>query len=307
VDPYYRFLMGPFAIGKPLAGGAVGQVVASKNTTWSVGTYITGNFGAVDYCVTDGAEVAASPADLGYAGYRAVDLTHPLSTAVGILGWPGMTAWVGVHDYLSFPRGGTVIVSAASGTVGNAAGQLAKIGGAGRVIGIAGGATKCAALLSRGFDYAIDYKNENFKAELAKAIPEGGADAYFENVGGSVGLACLLSLKTGGSVCQCGSISQYNNKPGVTAITEYSPEDQKSIDEKKLVIKHVQIWKRDGSAFIEAAKWPVALASLSSSISSGALRYDETIVYGLDQIPATFLSLFSGAAGQGKQVVRLVK
>jgi len=305
VDPYYRFFMHSKFIGKPLTGYSVGQVIASKNKEFPVGLFLTGVTGAVDYFISDGSVHHTSPADPGFGGFRVVDpAVVPLTAYLGILGMPGLTAYFGFRECLKFPKGGVVIVSAAAGVVGNIVGQLAKRAGAGKVIGIARGPMKCAALLARGFDVALDYKSPQFEADLIKATPDG-ADAYYDNVGGLIAKQCTMRLKAGGCLCECGSISQYNLKGEASHAVEYTPDEAKAIENKQLVKSQLQV-------FAHMKSWPEGLKFLTEAIrdKERPLKWDEYVVKsdsgsaaGLAQIPSAFVSLFGGSPPRGKVVV----
>src|SRR5229473_653675 len=181
LDPYMRGRMSaaksyakPADIGQPMVGGTVGEIVKSRNPKYSVGDIVLGYGGWQEYALSNG------------AGLRKLDPTAaPVSTALGILGMPGMTAYVGLLEIGRPKSGETVVVAAASGAVGSAVGQIAKIKGA-RAVGIAGGADKCRYVKEElGFDDCLDHRDPNLAAKLKQACPKG-IDVYFENVGGAV-------------------------------------------------------------------------------------------------------------------------
>src|SRR5216684_897585 len=181
LDPYMRGRMSaaksyakPAAVGQPMVGGTVGEIVKSRNPSYAVGNVVLGYGGWQDYALSSG------------AGLRKLDpAAAPVSTALGVLGMPGMTAYVGLLEIGRPKPGETVVVAAASGAVGSVVGQIAKIKGA-RAVGIAGGAAKCRFVVEAlGFDACIDHRAPDLAAQLAAACPRG-VDVYFENVGGAV-------------------------------------------------------------------------------------------------------------------------
>src|SRR5262249_12360747 len=181
LDPYMRGRMSaaksyakPAAVGEPMVGGTVGEIVASRHPGYAVGDIVLGSGGWQEYALSNG------------AGLRKLDpAAAPVSTALGVLGMPGMTAYVGLAEIGQPKPGETVVGAAASGAVGSVVGQLAKIKGA-RAVGIAGGAEKCRFVTGElGFDACVDHRTRDFAAQLAAACPKG-IDVYFENVGGAV-------------------------------------------------------------------------------------------------------------------------
>jgi NADPH-dependent curcumin reductase len=215
LDPYMRGRMNDaksYAAPQPLnavmQGGTVGEVVASKNAQYQVGDKVVGFGGWQQYSVVD----AGVPGVL-----RKVDTAHiPLSAYLGAVGMPGVTAWYGLTQICKPKAGQTIVVSAASGAVGSAVGQLAKARGC-RAVGIAGGAQKCAYVVNElGFDACVDYKahpDPKSLFEALKATTPDGVDGCFENVGGPVFDAVLSRMNAFGRIALCGMISGYNGDP----------------------------------------------------------------------------------------------
>ena len=189
----------PVALGEVMTAGAVGEVVKSNHPQFQVGDIVEDTMGWQEYAVGPGRDA------------RKIDPAHgPVSYANGVLGMPGMTAYFGLLEVGQPKPGETVVVSAASGAVGQIVGQLAKIAGC-RAVGIAGGAKKCAYVKDElGLDACIDYKAEGDLAAAVKAACPNGVDVYFDNVGGPVSDAVLANLNLYARVSLCGSISQYN-------------------------------------------------------------------------------------------------
>src|SRR6059058_4340599 len=205
LDPYMRGRMNdvksyaqPAELGKPMVGGAVSEVIASSHPAFPTGSFVVGPTGWQAYALSRG------------AGMRKLDpKAAPLSTALGVLGMPAMTAYVGLIDIGQPKPGETVVVSAASGAVGAVVGQLAKIKGC-RAVGIAGSPDKCKYVVEElGFDACINYKTDDLVPALKAACPNG-VDIYFENVGGAVFAAILRVINKGARIPLCGVISEYN-------------------------------------------------------------------------------------------------
>ena len=206
VDPYMRGRMNdaksyaaPVAIGGTMVGGVAGEVVESKNPKFAVGDHVQGEFGWQEYTVTDG------------RGVRKIDPNvAPISTSVGILGMPGLTAYFGLLDIGQPKAGETVVVSGAAGAVGSIVGQIAKIKGC-RVVGIAGTDEKVRWITEDlGFDAAFNYKTTDNYVEKLKELCPDGVDVYFDNVGGTISDAVIPLLNTHARMAICGQISQYN-------------------------------------------------------------------------------------------------
>jgi NADPH-dependent curcumin reductase len=271
----------PAELGEPMVGGTVSEVVASKNPKFAVGDIVLSYAGWQDYALSDG------------TGLRKLDpKAAPLSTALGILGMPGMTAYVGLLEIGQPKPGETVVVAAASGAVGSAVGQIAKIKGA-RAVGVAGGAEKCRFVVNElGFDACIDHRAPDLAAQLAAACPKG-VDVYFENVGGAVQQAVWPLLNDFARVPVCGVIAQYN-------ATAPSPgPDIATILRKRLLVRGFIV--RDF-----AAKQGDFLRDMAAWIREGKVKYREDIVDGLEKAPQAFLGLLEGK-NFGKLVVKVAE
>lgn len=286
VDPYMRGRMNagksyvpPFELGKPLEGGAVGDVIESRAREFKPGDVVTSHFGWREYFV-------ASPRDL-----HPVDREiQPLSVYLGALGMTGMTAWAGLN-LVDVKAGDVIYISGAAGAVGNVAGQLAKLRGC-RVIGSAGSDEKAAFLREEcGFDNAFNYRTGPVLEQLNRAAPEG-IDVYFDNVGGEALEAALSALRVHGRIVACGGISGYNSetpRPG--------PSNLFNITTKRLTVKGfiVSDWL-GGQAEFEK--------EVGAYFKAGKLKNKETVVKGIDQAAAAFIGLFEGQ-NVGKMVVEL--
>ncbi len=292
LDPYMRGRMNdgksyaqPQPLDTVMIGGTVGTVVESKHPNYAVGDAVVGMGGWQAYSVVD----ATQPGAL-----RKVSTEHvPLSAYLGAVGMPGVTAWYGLVKIIEPQAGQTVVVSAASGAVGGAVGQLAKARGC-RVVGIAGGADKCAYVVNElGFDACVDYKAHADAKALYQALKEAtpdGVDGYFENVGGRVLDAVMARMNAFGRIAFCGMISGYNGEP----IPLSNPQ---------LIL--TQRLKLQGFIVSEhMADWPAALKELGTLVATGRLKYRETIAEGLAAAPEAFLGLLKGR-NFGKQLVRL--
>jgi NADPH-dependent curcumin reductase CurA len=257
----------------------VGEIVASRHPQFAVGEFVTGAFGWQEYALSDG------------TGVRRVDPQRaPLSYSLGVLGMPGVTAWMGLLDIAQPKAGETVLVSAASGAVGSVAGQLAKIRGC-RAVGIAGGRAKCDYVVKElGFDACVDYKRGALRDGLKDALPDG-ADVYFDNVGGETLDAALAHMRPFARITICGLISQYS-------ATE--PYGLKNI--RAILVNRIRM-----QGFIVSDRmqlWPQALAELGEHVAAGRIRYRECVAQGLENAPRAFLGMLRGE-NFGKQLVML--
>jgi len=294
LDPYMRGRMDdaksyakPVDIGAVMEGGTVARVVASKHSDFKEGDFVLSHAGWQRYALSDGENL------------RKLDPTlAPLSTALGVLGMPGFTAWAGLLQIGQPKPGETVVVAAASGAVGSAVGQIARIHGA-RAVGIAGGADKCAFVRDElGFDAVIDHRAPDFAEQLAQACPNG-VDVYFENVGGKVWDAVFPLLNDFARVPVCGLISQYNALP----------QAEPGPDKLALVMRYVLKKSLTIRGFIQrefAAMRPDFLREAGQWIRDGRLRYREDIVEGLDNAPTAFIDLLQGG-NFGKLVIKVAE
>jgi len=286
LDPYMRGRMSdgpsyatPVQIGEVMGGHTVSEVVESRNPAFARGAFVTGYDGWQAYGVSNGKEL------------RTLDpQVVPISTAIGVLGMPGMTAFVGLMDIGQPKPGETVVVSAASGAVGAVVGQLAKIKGC-RVVGIAGGQAKCDWVVRElGFDACIDYKAGNLRGDLKEATPKG-IDCLFENVGGEIFDTLLTRMNPFSRIALCGLIAQYNSAP-------YPMQNIGSV-----LINRIRM-----QGFIvsdDLSRWPLALKELAGHVAAGRIKYRESVANGLAAAPAAFISLLKGG-NFGKQLVKLV-
>jgi NADPH-dependent curcumin reductase CurA len=288
LDPYQRGRMrdaasyaAPVALGEVMTGGTVGEVVKSNHPGFAIGDIVEDRLGWQEYAIGGGPSL------------RKVDRKMaPISTANGVLGMPGMTAYFGLLEVGRPKPGETVVVSAASGAVGQVVGQIAGIMGC-RSVGIAGGPAKCAFVKDTlGFDACIDYKGEkDLDAALRKACPDG-VDVYFDNVGGVISDAVLRSLNFFARVSLCGSISQYN-----ASTPETGPRLMGSFVGKRVAMRGFIVSDfadRYGPARRQIAEW----------IRTGRIKYREDIVEGIEKAPRAFIGLLRGE-NFGKLLVRL--
>ncbi|GLX99922.1 MULTISPECIES: NADP-dependent oxidoreductase [Actinoplanes] len=289
VDPYMRGRMNdtksyvaPFAVGEPLDGGAIGEVVASNSPDVPVGAHVTHALGWREFSVLDAARV------------RVVDpaAAPSLSAYLGVLGMTGLTAYVGLLDIARFREGDTVFVSGAAGAVGSIVGQIARLKGAKRVIGSAGSAEKARRLVEEfGFDAAFNYKDAPVREQLSAAAPDG-IDVYFDNVGGEHLEAAIASLTKFGRIALCGAIAQYNDTAPPAA-----PRNMASAIGKELNLRGFIV----GNHF---HRMPDFLAEAAPWLRDGSLAARETVVDGLANAPEAFLGLLRGE-NIGKMIVRL--
>jgi len=282
VDPYMRARMNEvesyapsYRVGEVMWGGAVGQVVASRNDRFPEGSWVSHGLGWRELALSDGR--GALPFDPSLA---------PVSTALGVLGLTGFTAHYGLLEIGRPQEGETVFVSGAAGAVGSVVGQIAKLKGC-RVIGSAGSAEKVAWARELGFDEAFDYHETSTREAL-----HDGIDVYFDNVGGSTLEAAIGAMRMYGRIVACGSISGYN-------ATEAAPGPRNlfQVVTKRLLMKGYIISDHyDGfGAF---------LAEMGPWVRDGSVRYRETIVEGIENAPAAFIGLLEGE-NIGKMLVRV--
>ena len=277
LDPYMRGRMrdaasyaAPVGIGEVMTGGTVGEVVSSNIAGLKPGDIVEDRLGWQEYA-------------LGGPGLRRIDPSlAPISTANGVLGMPGMTAYFGLFEVGQPKAGETVVVSAASGAVGQVVGQLAKIAGC-RVVGIAGGAQKCAFVKDTlGFDACLDYKAAGDLAAAVKDACPNGVDVYFDNVGGKVSDAVFLHLNFFARVSLCGSISQYN-----ATSPEMGPRLLGLFVGRRVNMR----------GFIVTdftSKYAPAMRQMGEWVRSGRIKYKEDIVEGLEKAPRAFIGLLRG-------------
>jgi NADPH-dependent curcumin reductase CurA len=289
VDPYMRGRMRdapsyapPWRLNEAAQGGAVGEVIASQSDGIAVGDLVVHGLGWREHALLAADHAAVVP--------RRDDIAPSLY--LGALGMPGRTAYVGLYRVARFRPGDTVFVSAAAGAVGSMVGQLARVGGAGRVIGSAGSPAKISYLLDDlGFDAAFDYHDGSAEELLAAAAPDG-IDVYFDNVGGTQLEAALAAIRPFGRVIACGSISRYNDER-----PEPGPRNLFVMVTKRLRLQGFIVSDHDD-------RYPDFLAEVAPWVRDGELRYRETVVDGIENVPAAFAGLFRGD-NVGKMLVRV--
>ncbi len=288
VDPYMRGRMNdvksyapPVQIGEVMGGGAVGKVIASENPQFAAGDFVEGMFGWQQFAISSG------------QGVRKLDPSlAPMSTALGILGMPGLTAYFGLLE-IGKPRAGeTVVVSGAAGAVGSIAGQIAKIKGC-RVVGIAGSDRKVAWLRDElGFDAAFNYKTTpDYGARLEELCPNG-VDVHFDNVGGAITDEVFRRINVGARIVVCGQIAQYNaEKP------ETGPR----------LLWHLIVKQARAEGFLIfqfAPRYAEGLKEMAAWLKQGKLKYREQFVDGIENAPRAFIGMLQGE-NTGKQLVRV--
>jgi NADPH-dependent curcumin reductase len=282
LDPYMRGRMSavksyaePVEVGGVLEGGTVCEVLESRHPDFSAGDVVLSHSGWQTHAVSHG------------RGVRRLDASRaPISTAVGVLGMPGFTAYAGLHEIGRPQPGETLVVAAAAGPVGSAVGQIARRKGA-RAVGIAGGPDKCAALIDDfGFDAAIDHRAADFEQRLADAVPRG-VDVYFENVGGRVAEAVVPLLNEFARVPVCGLVAHYNETDAPVGPNEL-PGFMRQVLTKSLTVR--------GFIQREFARrlFPDFLAEMSDWVADGSVRYREDFVTGLENAPEAFRGLLRG-------------
>ncbi len=286
LDPYMRGRMNDTKsyaakqeIGEVMVGGTAGEVIESKNPKFAVGDQVVGMLGWQQYGTTAG------------VGLNKIDASRaPMSAFLGVLGMPGVTAWVGLLEICQPKAGETVVVSAASGAVGSVVGQIAKLKGC-RAVGIAGGKAKCDYVVKElGFDACIDYKAGKLDADLKAAVPNG-IDCYFENVGGETLDAALRRMNAFSRIAVCGLISQYN------ATEPYGVKTFQSILTNRIKVQGFIVSDR-------MELWAKALPELIGWVASGKIKYRETVAQGIENAPKAFIGLLKGE-NFGKQLVKL--
>ena len=286
VDPYMRGRLNdrksyipPFELGKPLEGGAVGEVIESRAKEFKPGDAVTSNFGWREYCVASSKELHPVTREI-----------QPLSIYLGALEMTGMTAWVGLN-LVEIKAGDVIFISGAAGAVGSVAGQLAKLRGC-RVIGSAGSAEKLKFLREEcGFDAAFNYKAGPILDQLNLEAPDG-IDVYFDNVGGDTLEAALSALRMHGRIIACGGISGYNDEKPLPG-----PSNLFNFITKRLTMKGfiVRDWL-DRQAEFEK--------EVGDYVKVGKVKHKETVVKGIDKAVDAFIGLFQGQ-NVGKMVVEL--
>ncbi|WP_331235198.1 NADP-dependent oxidoreductase [Natronorarus salvus] len=290
VDPYMRGRMRDrdsyaesWDVGEPMQARAVGEVVESAHPEYREGEVVVGPFRWAEYATAPGHEV--QPVDPELA---------PISTALGVLGMPGRTAYFGTLDVAEPKPGDTMVVSAAAGAVGSVVGQIAKLCGA-RVVGIAGSDRKCDWLTGElGLDEAVNYReSEDMYTAIAEACPDG-VDVYYDNVGGEITDAVFHQLNERARVTVCGQIALYNEEGPSTG-----PRKLWKLIETRARVEGFLISDYE-------RRYEEVTERLAGWISEGELTYEETVSEGIESAPEAFIGLFEGE-NVGKQVVRVAE
>ncbi|WP_233901037.1 NADP-dependent oxidoreductase [Tenacibaculum piscium] len=290
VDPYLRGRMSDaksyipsFELNKPIQSGVIAKVIASKNTDFAVGDFVSGMLAWKTQQISNGEGLL-----------KVSESKAPLSAYLGVLGMTGLTAYLGLHEIGKPVAGETIVVSGAAGAVGSIVGQIAKILGL-RVIGIAGTDEKIEMLKNKfGFDAGINYNTDKDINGTIKKLAPSGVDIYFDNVGGEISDAVLFNINRFARIIVCGAISVYN-----------STETPKSISVQPFLVKNSALMQ----GFIVSNytdKFPEAMEQLSTWLSEGKITYTETIVNGFENIPTAFIDLFEGK-NKGKMIVKINK
>ena len=290
VDPYMRGRMrdaasyaDPVQIDEVMTGGGVGRVIASRHPKWAVGDIVVGVTGWQTHCVTDG------------KGFRKVDPSlAPISTSLGILGMPGLTAYFGLLDLGKPKPGETVLVSGAAGAVGSIVGQIAKIRAC-RAVGIAGADDKVAWLTGElGFDAAFNYKTvpeEDYRVRIGELCPQG-IDIYFDNVGGPLTDAAFTQINLRARIAICGQIAHYNDEKAA-----YGPRHL-----FRLIVKRARV---EGFLVSDYAdRFREGLTEMAKWLKEGKLKYREQIYEGFENTPRAFIGMLQGE-NTGKMLVKL--
>lgn len=292
LDPYMRGRMGdgasyaaPLAIGDVMLGGTVSRVEVSRHADFKVGALVLGYAGWQDYAVSDGKGLTP----------LYPDDPHP-SRALGVLGMPGFTAYMGLLDIGRPVAGETVVVAAASGAVGSVVGQIAKLMGC-YVVGIAGGPDKCRYVIDElGFDFCVDHHADDLPGHLAAACPKG-IDVYFENVGGAVFDAVLPLLNTRARIPVCGLIAAYN-------ATELPPgPDRLGLLAGMLLRKRIRM---QGFIVFDdyGPRWSEFAGAMGTWVQQDKVKVREDLVFGLGNAPEAFIGLLEGK-NFGKLVIQV--
>ncbi len=289
IDPTIRTWMDdapgylpPIALGEVIRSGGIVEVLASNSPRYETGQLLFGMTGWQDYVI----------ADEGERALQAIPPGVPPTTALGLFGITGLTAYFGLIDVGRVKEGDVVVVSAAAGATGSVVGQIARIKGASRVIGIAGGPEKCAYVKDElGFDAAIDYKSGDVAARLAQEAPDG-IDLYFDNVGGEILEAALAQLALRGRIVLCGAIAGYNDRKGARGPANYT----------MLIIRRARM---EGFLILDyAGRFPEAQQEMASWLAEGRIVSSEHVVEGLEHAPEALNLLFTGG-NTGKVIVRV--
>lgn len=286
VDPYMRGRMrdqksyaAPWALGEVMQGGAVGRVEQSNLNGFKVGDLVESGFGWREAFVSDGTGLGVIKKPVA-----------PPSAYLGVLGMPGMTAYVGLLKVAEYQDGDTVFVSGAAGAVGSIVGQIAKLRGS-HVVGSVGGADKVAWCTSIGFDEVFDYRAGDLPGQLRKAAPNG-LDVYFDNVGGDHLQAAIGHMRLNGRIALCGAIANYNNTQAAPGPNNLMLAIGQSLTLRGFIVSRYAQLRDD------------FLREMGGWVKSGKVQYRETVYEGIEKAGEAFIGLFSGA-NTGKMIVKL--
>jgi NADPH-dependent curcumin reductase len=289
IDPTIRTWMDdapgylpPIGIDEVVRSGGIAEVVRSNSDRYAPGQLLFGMTGWQDYVI----------ADEGERSMQGLPDGVPPTLALGLFGITGMTAYFGLLDVGRVQEGDVVVVSGAAGATGSTVGQIAKIKGAGKIIGIAGGAEKCGWIAQElGFDATIDYKGDDVGARLRELASEG-IDLYFDNVGGEILDACLAQLALRGRVVLCGAISSYNDRGAITGPANY----------RNLIVRRGRM---EGFIILDyVGRFPEAQAEMAGWLAAGQIKSAEHVVEGLERAPEALNMLFTGG-NTGKVIVQV--
>ncbi|MCX6120536.1 MAG: NADP-dependent oxidoreductase [Ignavibacteriales bacterium] len=288
VDPYMRGRMNdrrsyvaPFQLNEVLTGGVVGEVVESKSNNFIEGDFVVGNLGWQDYSIAGEKELRKINPEIA-----------PVSTALGVLGMPGLTAYFGLLDIGRPKQGETVVVSGAAGAVGTIVGQIAKIHGC-HVVGIAGSDKKTKYLIDElGFDSALNYKTTPHLRKALKEACPNGVDIFFDNVGGEISDAVISLINNNARIPLCGQISLYNE-----AQIPMGPRLQPRLLTFSALMKGFIIHNYED-------RFEEGIHQMGVWLKEKKLKYAETVVEGLENAPKAFIGLFAGE-NIGKQLVKV--
>jgi hypothetical protein len=289
IDPTIRTWMDdmpgylpPIGIGEVIRSAGVGEVVESNSDRYAVGSLVFGLTGWQDYTL----------ADSGSAMFQTLPSGIDPTAALSVFGTTGMTAYFGLFDVGRVKEGDTVLVSGAAGATGSIVGQLARIKGASKVVGIAGSAEKCAWLVDElGFDAGIDYKTDDVGARLREEFPNG-VDLYFDNVGGELLNAALARLALRGTVVLCGAIASYNDRGAVVGPSNY----------RNLIPMRGRM---EGFIILDYLdRFPAAQMEMAGWVAEGKVKFAVHLVEGLEHAPEALNLLFTGG-NTGKVIVKV--
>lgn len=289
VDPYMRGRMNdtesyiaPFELNEVIMGGVVAEVVESKSEGFKQGDIVTGNLNWGKYSIASNSDIRKINPKIA-----------PISTHLGILGMPGLTAYFGLLNIGQPKASETIVVSGAAGAVGSTVGQIGKIKGA-KVVGIAGTQEKVDYLINElGFDAAVNYKKDSFKQDLTDALPDG-VDVYYDNVGGPISDFVMTKLNRNSRIVVCGAISAYNLEE-----QDMGPRVQGILIKNSTLMQGFTVGNY-------TTDFPIAAQDLGKWLQEGKLNYEETIIEGFENVPKAFLGLFEGS-NLGKQLVKIAE